>query len=38
MQDKYRGSEEEGKDLLKFYTEFKGNMERVSSGYRCCWL
>ena len=29
MQDKYRGSEEEDGDLLRTYTESRGNMSRV---------
>lgn len=29
VQDKYRGSEEEEGDLLRTYTESRGNMSRV---------
>ncbi|KAH9307567.1 hypothetical protein KI387_035478, partial [Taxus chinensis] len=33
---KYRGSEEEKKDLLDLYTKFKGKMDRVFDWMMCC--
>lgn len=29
VEEEYRGSEEEKQDLLKFYKQFKGDMEKV---------
>lgn len=29
----YRGSDEETADLLKYYTQFKGNMRKVRWGW-----
>lgn len=29
VEEQYRGSQEEQQDVLKFYSQFKGNMEKV---------
>ena len=31
VEAEYRGSPEEKADVLRYYTEFKGNMEKVST-------
>lgn len=35
LESQYRGSEEEKEDLLKYYQQLKGNMQKVSSTQSC---